>query len=553
MSDEREIERHLGIVERIEKANNRDELPNISFATIASYLASNVYFNNVKISQTLFKPVTDALLDYGFFGHENVRQAFIKVILENYPEVSEDEIIAKYNEILNAKRIGYILSEITLRNEKQYQIEKKENLENHNRIIKEINATFDLKDLPKVGLSELNRRIVRAINDNDFNNNFKISELKILTDAYLEQKPFSEIETIILELCERQKLSDEDKKLMSEQIIGALLVDETIEYIVEEIKLKEERKTFIYKNDHEITMDAIKDATRISQLPPCLSFSTLTGYFYGNSILYPNGERIKAEMFRNLATLLLNGAKWEDEEVVSEVRMIAERNHPEKEDAFEILYQKLSQLPKTYYLVEEINYSQERQNEFIGKSCSNVNVYFIPNDKSPIEGGRFYNCYINRVGNLDLSQILPLNLEEIVPPSLDIDSVEWYVQQRYDSTFKTAGGIILNKDETIGNVNVFKPNDGKVGVSPEEKEKMDQISDLDKKIEDKKKELQSVEETLEKKRKEVSNIVVDILQSYEKKALELQMEFLGQIQALKEEFTPSNPENENTEGGKGKK
>lgn len=61
-----------------------------------------------------------------------------------------------------------------------------------------------------------------------------------MTDAYLDQKPFSEIETIILELCERQKLSDEDKKLMSEQIIGALLVDETIEYIVEEIKLKEE-------------------------------------------------------------------------------------------------------------------------------------------------------------------------------------------------------------------------------------------------------------------------------------------------------------------------
>ena len=130
MSDERELERHLGIVERIEKANNRDELPNISFATIASYLASNVYFNNVKISQTLFKPVTDALLDYGYFAHENVRQAFIKVIVENYPDVSEDEIIAKYNEILNAKRIGYILSEIGFRNERLYSIEKNENLEN---------------------------------------------------------------------------------------------------------------------------------------------------------------------------------------------------------------------------------------------------------------------------------------------------------------------------------------------------------------------------------------------------------------------------------------
>ena len=78
--------------------------------------------------------------------------------------------------------------------------------------------------------------------------------------------------------------------------------------------------------------------------------------------------------------------------------------------------------------------------------------------------------YINRVQNLDLSEILPLNLDEIVPPHIDIDSIEWYVRENYDDTFKAAGGIILNRDETIGAVNVFRPNDGKIGITKEEKE-----------------------------------------------------------------------------------
>ena len=42
---------------------------------------------------------------------------------------------------------------------------------------------------------------------------------------------------------------------------------------------------------------------------------------------------------------------------------------------------------------------------------------------------------------------------------MDIDSVEWFIQEKYDKTFKKAGGIILNKDETIGNVNVFRTNE----------------------------------------------------------------------------------------------
>ena len=61
---------------------------------------------------------------------------------------------------------------------------------------------------------------------------------------------------------------------------------------------------------------------------------------------------------------------------------------------------------------------------------------------------------------------------------MDVDSIEWYIQERYDETFKIAGGIILNKDETIGNVNVFTPSDGRIGITPEEHSKYKELEEL---------------------------------------------------------------------------
>ena len=65
---------------------------------------------------------------------------------------------------------------------------------------------------------------------------------------------------------------------------------------------------------------------------------------------------------------------------------------------------------------------------------------------------------------------------------MDVDSLEWYIQEYHDSTFKTAGGIILNKDETIGNVNVFKPEDGKIGITPEENARFKELQELGKEV-----------------------------------------------------------------------
>ena len=38
----------------------------------------------------------------------------------------------------------------------------------------------------------------------------------------------------------------------------------------------------------------------------------------------------------------------------------------------------------------------------------------------------------------------------------------------WENSFKAVGGIILNHDETIGNVNIFSPNDGNVTISKDD-------------------------------------------------------------------------------------
>lgn len=547
MTEERELERHNRVLGQIASAKTREDLPKIGFSTIASYLANNIYFNNEKISQKLFQPVIKAIIDYGAVVHPEVKNALIRVIIENYSNISEDEIIEKYKKVLESKRIVYLLSEIAQKNIKLDEIVKSENFVAHKQILKYINSAFEIKDLPKVGLSELNKKLLRAVNDNDFVNNIKTSDIKELTEAFLKQYTYMDIEDVVERIISKYDLSESDKKLMKEQILGSLIQDETIEYTVEEIVLKEKRKIQIYKINHEETMDMIKNAHRISQLPPNLTISTVNSYLNGNTTIYTNDDRITAEDLKTLTDLLMDGYKWEDEVVISEVKKIALSKYPDKNDAFILLYNKLSVLPKTYYLIEEVKYSQERQTEFIGRGSSNVNVYFIPNNKSPLDGGRFYNCYINRVGNLDLSQILPLDLDSIVPTEMDIDSVEWYVQEHFDPTFKTAGGIILNKDENIGNVSVFRPNDGTVGISPEEKEKMDEIDNLDVQIEEKRRMIESLNkeiEVKEKKSQDVGNRMQQILTSYEQKALALQMELLSNISDLKNEIGIDSVQNE---------
>ena len=479
MGEDKELERHERTLEQIRKAMSKEEMPNSTLSKVTKFIATNVYFDNRKISQTEFKPVLDAILEHNTFAAPEVKQVFIEILRKNYPGKNEEEYDAQYEKMANASNISNYIAEANARNARLEELEKQANLVNHEETLKQIKEAYELRDLPKVGKGVLNRKVQRAT-QNDFTGQLPIETVNGISDDFLQGKTEEEIFAKLFELCQQTMGGDEEQaKEMFEQIKNGFAMDETIAYIVEEVREKEKRTLEIYKMDHEETMQNIQEARRISQLPANLTFSTLAGYLSGNTTIYPKAEKISSTDLKDLTQLLLDGGDFKAEAVTAELRTIAKKYYPENsEEAYGLLMDKLSALPRIQYMVEEINYTQQRQTEFIGKNCSNVNVYFVPNPKTPMDGGRFYNCYINRVENLDLGQILPLDLEEIIPQGMDVDSIEWYVQDRFDPTFKKAGGIILNRDETIGNVNVFKPSDGRIGITQEEHSKYKELEEL---------------------------------------------------------------------------
>ena len=546
MNNERELQRHNKIIEQIRKATKKEELPKVVRSQLTSYLSKNLCYKDIKIPANCLEKIVNDMITYGNPLHEKVKKELSITIhgwFFSHYDITNDEIDEMVERVLNSKRVEYFLIELFEVKVKLDEFANNDIEDNHKKVMKEINSSYEVTDLPKVGLTELNKRILKAIS-NGVGTQFKASDIKKLTDAYLRKAPYLEIEQIVDEICKGRYIV-EYQKLAKQKIMAALRLDKAIDYIVDEINAKEKRKLVIYRLDHEETMENIKNANRISQLPPNLTTSAITSYLNGNTTIYPKDDRITADDLKKVTELLLEGYEFDGMVVTHEILKIAKAKYPDKEDAFKLLYDKLSSLPRTKYLVEEVKYAQKRQKEFISRGGSNVNVYFIPNDKTP-DGGRFYNCYINRVDNLDLEKILPLDLSSIVPSEMDIDSIEWYVQEHYDDTFKVAGGIILKKDETIGNVSIFKPNDGKVGVSVEEKEKMDQMDDLDSRINEKQKQLDELEAQVHAKEEKSSNVekrMQEIVRNYERKALELQQEFLASINELKNEVEYSQEEN----------
>ena len=485
MNKEKEEQRHNQKLESIRNAKSKEELPVANISAVTRYLANNSSFDGNRISPSEFKPVLDAIMEHNFFIMPEVKEVFIEVLKKNYPGKTQEEYEQKYLQIAETSNIAHYIIEASERNAKLQEFREKEELEQHNENMKQIKSAFELKDLPKVGIGTLNGKIMKATK-NDFIERFSIEQIREISQMLMSGNSEEEIEEKIFNICQTYGFDEEQTNLMYQQIESQFFLDKTIGYTMEEIIEKEKRVLQIYKMDHEETMENIKNARRISEMPPNLTESALTGYLSGNTTIYPKGDKISTTDLKDVTTLLLQGKDFSSYETEEALRKIAEKYYPEKtEEALILLKEKLEKLPRTQYLVEEINYSNERQEQFIGRQCSNVNVYFVPNPKSPIEGGRFYNCYINRVKNLDLGKLLPedvLDLDKVVPKEMDVDSIEWYIQEYYDDTFKTAGGIILNRDETIGNVNVFRPSGGPVGITPEENEQRKQLQELSKEV-----------------------------------------------------------------------
>ena len=94
---------------------------------------------------------------------------------------------------------------------------------------------------------------------------------------------------------------------------------------MEEITEKEKRVLQIYKMDHEETMENIKNARRISEMPPNLTESALTGYLSGNTTIYPKADRISTTDLKDVTTLLLQGKDFSSYETEKALRKIAEK------------------------------------------------------------------------------------------------------------------------------------------------------------------------------------------------------------------------------------
>ena len=488
---EQEQLRHDIFVEALKNADSTDKLPaKIQPSTIVATLIPLASTKEKRIAKEDFDEVYRRIVfDSNYLNSDEFILGLSNILKKNYPNYNDNEINEKINEILNNARVKNLIFE-TLEYEKKYnELLYKEMSEAHDELMGRMDSTRMIEDLPKIGIGDINRLLQK-----DFYELFKKEKLRVeftgnISKALLNGESINSkvINDAITYLCQSKEMIEpynsmslEDKINYVSEIISKNF---EIKFLVEEINKKEQQTLKIYELDHDDIMDNIKDATRISQMPPNLSISRISSYLSDNSLIYSKGLVIPGGEFIEIAEALLNGKKISDDEVKEMLKTtVAKYYHENTEEAYNLLFNKLSKLPKLDYYVEEVRYGIQRQQEFIARGASNVNVYFIPNPKSPIEGGKFYNVYINRASNLNLEEILPLDLESIVPPEMDIDSVEWYVQQHADPTFKTAGGIILNKDESIGGVSIFKPSDGKVGITPEEKTRYEKLEELSKRL-----------------------------------------------------------------------
>ena len=524
--------RHQDILNKIKEAKTKNELPKVTLNNILRYFSDNAHFET-KLNTQSFQPVYDKILEKGFFIDPEVKETFINVLKENYPNHIDSEYEEKYNNI-NPAKVHNLMEELYYRSEKIEEIEIQEFKDKHESIMRRIKDAYEIQDLPTVTKGTLNSYLTGY--SRGFQNPLRAQDVYDISDDLISGKDIKsdEMHDKLFSICE-EKNKGLDNGLFQEYY-SKLLYGDRIPYMVEEINARDKRLSEIYKENHDETMENIKNARRISQLPPNLTISTLSGYLSGNTIIYPKTDPISSTKLTEITNLLLQGKTFEDEDVKYELRKVASNEYPDKAgEAYNLLYDKLSSLPKIYYLVEEINYTNERQQEFIGRGGSNVNVYLIPNPNSPMEGGRFYNCYINRIDNLDLSEIVPLNLQEIVPEGMDVDAIEWYVQENYDETFKAAGGIILNRDETIGNVNVFAPSDGRIGITEEQHTRYQELEEVSKRV-----------KTIIAKKKEET----DAFAKYQEEFLKRQQAIDEELALLEEKIDLLTNDDENKRGAK---
>jgi len=241
MGEDKELERHNKVLEQIRNATTKEEVPSSTLSKVTKFIATNVYFDDTRLSQTEFKSVLDAILQSGAFVTPEVKKVFMEILTKNYPGRIQEEFEAQYEKMARASNINNYIIEAEARNAKLLELQKQANLGEHNQTLEQIRTSFELRDLPKVSKGVLNRKVQRAT-QNDFTDKFPIEIVNEISDDLLQGKTIEEVLGKIYEFCERTLGGDAHlANEMFEQIRKGFAMDETIAYTVEEVQKKDKR------------------------------------------------------------------------------------------------------------------------------------------------------------------------------------------------------------------------------------------------------------------------------------------------------------------------
>lgn len=501
---EKEHSKYLNTLEKIASGELK-----VNLNMIASFIASQLSTEENKFKGVdFFKAVKIYDKANGFVTGE-FKDELKKVLFTKYI-VSSDQVSILINRLIMNPRLNYLYDEYKESSLKQDIITMEENYISHKKVVKDIINTFDEESLPKIGYGVINLRIVYLINQNVLNIKFNNDDINKIRTSYHDIN-FREV---IKSIC--KKYYDTDR--FSEEIYQLIIKDEKLKYLMEEYNLINKQKEVIAFNNHEINMEKIRRATRIREISE-FKESALNSYLNGNTTIYTNDDRIKTDDLKVLVTLLLNGYKWESQEIIDEIDRITLNIYPDKKDASKLLLNKLSKLSKTYYLVEEINFAKEREKTILSLDFGKLYTYHVEDKKNSKNGGVFVRIYLSAKSDLDLSLV--------IDKVSDLDSLENYVKEHLDSSFVAVGAMILCRDEfktlkdnsrdiTIYN---FKQNTGLEEVDKETKKKIDLIESLDAEISKREVELENMLNNLN----EIKRIISKVYNHFEEDTMGLNL------------------------------
>ena len=128
---DRETKRHNNVLNKIETANNKKELPSISYTNVINELSKLITFNGKTMDKKKLERI-GAALDKGYsFTSEFVEKELRNIIYDSIGYIDEGSMKFIFDEIKNIKKINNMLYEIQLKNQKIFEIENKEKKDKH--------------------------------------------------------------------------------------------------------------------------------------------------------------------------------------------------------------------------------------------------------------------------------------------------------------------------------------------------------------------------------------------------------------------------------------